>query len=448
MPSTSSQTFDYSAARKAGFTDEQIAAHLASKRAAGVDVRVDRSEVQAVRAGSDPTTMTAEVNPFTMFTLGARNRALSLLPAAGGVAGGIGGAAVTAGNPWGAMAGAGAGGAAGEGLREALMGENVDPTKIGLEGAGQAAWQGIGGVIAKGAAKLAPGFMQKALGGVVPLARKFTTTSKGVTSSVLGGKYPVSEAGEGAAKTVGRGLRSAKRAAISAAPGTVGAERLASAAIRQAEENAGRPLTAAERKFVVAMVRDEANSILTKSTFGAVPKAGRGSPATPASSIVDQWGRPAIEAQVAQPPPPVRYTLREVEQIKQVAAKQARPSYKADQAATSVAADPALSKQIASSARGRLKKVPGVDALNQKIRDNMISRQAIHGALEKGTGEFMPLRVGPLSAGIQLPREKLGDIALMFSDPAFQQYMRQSPRAAAEAIQQLIYTDEPDATAR
>ena len=367
------------------------------------------------QAGSDPTTMTAGVNPLTMFTLGARNRALGFLPTAGGMAGGALGAA---GGPWGAIAGAGVGGAAGEGAREALMGEDVDPSKIGLEGAGQAAWQGIGGALAKGAAKLAPGFMQKALGGVVPLAKKFTTTSKGVTGSVLGGRYPVSEAGESAAKTVGRGLRDAKRAAISAAPGTVGAKRLASAAIRQAEENAGRPLTEAERKFIVSMVRDESNTILTKGTFGAVPRTGS------------------------------KYTLREVEQIKQVSAKQARPSYKAEQTMTGVAADPALSKQIASSARGRLKKVPGVDALNQKIRDNMISRQAIHGALEKGTGEFMPLRVGPLSAGIQLPREKLGDIALMFSDPAFQQYMRQSPRAAAEAIQQLIYTDEPDATGR
>lgn len=44
--------FDYAGARKAGFTDQQIAASLATKRAQGINVYVDRAEVQATRAGT------------------------------------------------------------------------------------------------------------------------------------------------------------------------------------------------------------------------------------------------------------------------------------------------------------------------------------------------------------------------------------------------------------
>lgn len=109
--------------------------------------------------GTDPPTMTEAVNPLTIFTLGARNKALGLLPTIGGVAGGLIG---SAGGPM-AIGGAGVGGAAGEAAREALMGEKLSPGRIASEGGGQAIGEGVGGLMVKGAAKLARPLMRNAL---------------------------------------------------------------------------------------------------------------------------------------------------------------------------------------------------------------------------------------------------------------------------------------------
>lgn len=440
MASTSSQTFDYGAARKAGFTDEQIAAHLAAKRAAGVNVVVDRAEVQAARAGTDHTMMTAENNPVSQFMASLKGRALGVLPAAGGFVGGLAGAGTPARIPL-----AAAGGAVGEAGKELLGGEPLSAEKIGGAGAEQGAYELAGGLIGK-ASKLAVPLMSKALGGVVPLARRYSTTSAGVAKTVLG--KPLTEAGERTAARAGEVAIGKRSAILAATKGTVGPNSLAARAIKRAEYKAKRPLSAAERKFIVSMVGKEADEILTEATYGAVSKAAPGTAASPASKIVNQFGKPAIPAKAAQAAPPSRYSAWELEQIKEGAALRAKPAYAASQAAKGIAGDPLLYKDISTSARNKLRGLPGVDALNREIKDNMIAQQAIRGATEKAPGEFLPMRFGPFSAGVQLPRKTIGDIANRLDDPNFQILMRQSPRLAVALLKSAFYTDEPDATAR
>lgn len=348
------------------------------------------------------------------------SRGLELLPAAGGLAGGLLGSELGPG----AIGTAGLGGAAGEAIRQGILnqgyGKPVSPLGIAGQGLGQAAAEATGFGLAKLAGAAARPLMRKSLGVVSTLAKRFRTTPEAIADIVLKERLPVTMAGERKVQEMGYAARGARNATIKNTGGTITADKLASVAIKDAERSVGRPLTINERRSLISTVQSEADAILTGRTHGAVPKT--------------------VPGQASQ------YSPWETEQIKEVAAKNARPAYRADQAAASVAADPALSKQIAAAARARLNKIPGITDQNARIKELMAAQQAIGGAVAKASGGWTPLHVGPVSVGLKLPREKTGNLALTLTSPRFQKLLRQSPRAAAELIVQLIHSDQPDQT--
>jgi hypothetical protein len=162
------------------------------------------------------------------------------------------------------------------------------------------------------------------------------------------------------------------------------------------------------------MVRKESSEILTSATHGAVKRAGG------------------------------RYNFKDVEKIKEVAADHASPDYLASQAGKNVSADPSLSKDIADGARRQLeKRVPGIRGMNTKIQEARVAQQVLKNAYKK---EGVPVRLGPIPTGIELPREGISKLGFWLDDPKTHALMQQSPRAFAEMMKQLIYTDQPDAT--
>lgn len=192
MPSTSKPVrFDYAGAKRAGFSDEDIARSLAAKRAAGINVFVDRAEVASIRAVGPSQTYdpnaprTAQNNPAFANLGNLDYGPLDLLPTAGGFAGGLSGLALGAmaggiGAIPGEIGGAAAGGAAGEGLRQYLKGERVNPGRIAVQGGIQGGAQALG----IGTAKLA-GMAAGKLAGLAGKARGVEAIAEQPASKML-----------------------------------------------------------------------------------------------------------------------------------------------------------------------------------------------------------------------------------------------------------------------
>ena len=360
--------------------------------------------------GAAYPSMTAKYNPFQAFM---RTNVTEGLPSAGGFVGSILG---TPFGPPGRMAGAGIGGAAGEVGREALNLDPLSPSKIGIQGGIQAGLQGIGEGVVAGAAKVAGPLYRKALGVLPSLAERFGTTTEELAAMVFGKRLRISQAGTKEAQGLADRMRLARSETLGRVRRTVPAGHIAEVAIKDAERSIGRRLTDPERHELVDKIQDEANAILSARTHGVVPSSGS------------------------------RFTMRELEQVKEVAAKNSRAAYRASQQGMSVAADPELQRQLASGARNVLGKVPGVAAQNAELRNLMAAKEAIRKAINRTSGEWSPLHVGPISTGVKIPRDKVGDLALALTSKNFQRIARQSPRAAAEALHQLMISAEADAT--
>lgn len=170
--------FDYAAARAAGHSDEEIGAYLRKQKASGVDVWLDRKEVDSLRAAQSAPPVTAAPSPGSPFrpidavgaSMGGPGQGLlklagqhpGTLPNVGGLLGGLGGGAM------GVAAGPGApaaipalgsagsmfGGMAGQGLEDVLFGRPASLERAGLEGARQLGYHtlGLGAGAALGAA--------------------------------------------------------------------------------------------------------------------------------------------------------------------------------------------------------------------------------------------------------------------------------------------------------
>jgi len=435
--------FDYKAAKAEGISDDEIAKYLDEKNAAGDSMYIDKGDL----AAPDTTpVMTANNNPLAQAASEMYWRGLSLLPGAGGFVGsGIG----TIGGAPGRIAGAGIGGGVGEAGREFLSGEPLSPKGIGVAAGLQSVEQGVGEGIVGAAGKIAKPLYHKALSVLPALAERFGMSVEEAAQMVMDKRFRIAASGLAAARKSKVAARATRNSFIDAMQGTVGPATLAKTVIEDSQAAIRGPLTAAQRKATVNLVQDEANQILAARTHGVVKPGLPGTPAQPASKVLNSFGKPAIPATEAIPPPPTRYTYRELEQIKEAAARQARPGYQASRNMTSVASDPLLSEQIASGARNALDKVPGVPEANKELSNAMMAQLAIRKAINKPTGEWLPVRVGPLDVGgIKVPRDRMGDLGLALSDKRVQAFMRHSPRALAEAIHQLIYSDQPDATAQ
>jgi hypothetical protein len=365
------------------------------------------------------------------------------LPALGGMVGSAIGAPL---GPPGMLWGAGLGGAVGRAGELAIKRKPITPLNLAHAGAAQGLLEAGGLGLGAGASGLSKSFMEKALSVSPALAERFGTTGEAIAQTVRGSRFKVTQQGEQAAQAAADAIRYGRNAKIASVESTIGARTLANRVIADAEQQLGRPLNKFERKELVSKVQKEADRILAERTHGVVPKTQPGAPAQPASSIVDQYGQPAIPARQAQPPKPSRYSARETEQIKEVAAANSRGAYKASKEATSVAADPVLSKQIAQGARERLNKIAGVSSANAKLSDMMAAKQAIRRAIRK-PGTWTPLHIGPISVGFKVPPKKLGGASLALSSPRFQRILKQTPRLVA-SLSHLVTYSEPDSTER
>lgn len=128
--------FDYKKAKADGYTDEQIKQFLDSKRQAGVDVWIDKADVQP--APSKPIDPLQYVNlpigsPFGVKASTAIDNLPTMLGAVGNVPLGPAGAALY--------------GGAGELLRRSLRGLPLDPKAALIEGGTQGLWA-LGGAAA------------------------------------------------------------------------------------------------------------------------------------------------------------------------------------------------------------------------------------------------------------------------------------------------------------
>jgi hypothetical protein len=327
------------------------------------------------------------------------------------------------------------------------MGDFLHPDWIAGQGALQGTLQGTGEAIAGAAGRIAPGLMKRAIGSVGALTTRFNKTPEEFAALLMGNRVAPNQAGLMTADAMNIAARAGRSQIISGTRGTVGAGTLARNVIRDTELQLGRGLSSQERAAVIAKVQGAADEILTARSHGVVPKANPGIPAQPASSILDEFGRPAIPATEAMPGTPSRYSARELEQIKEVAAKAARGQYKAEGSALSVAADPSMAEQIAGGARRKLAQISGVPEANAKIKDTMMQKLVVENALRKSAGEWTPIHIGPFSVGAKVPRDRLGQLALLLGDKGLQAWMRQYPRLAVELLNQTAYSSAPaDAT--
>lgn len=394
-----------------------------------------------------------QLSTMPSFSQRMRNRVTSLLPMAGGVAGGMGGAALAAPtlNPaliYGAgVVGAGVGGAGGRALEDAVIGNPMSAGDIAMQGGEQALLEGVGQGVARGAMWAAKPLLGRAFGNLSAVAAKYsrpgqTLTPEEILDLLLRKRFAPTSGSEQTAGQSIRNLAVERNNSIAMARGTVTAKTIARQAVRDSEARLGRPLTPTERASLVSTVQEHTDRILTEMTHGAVPHGTPGTPAQPAGSLLDQFGQPAIPAQPAIPGAPSRYTMRNLEQVKEVAAKQARGTYKADVAGTSVAADPDLAKQIAAGARARLAKIAGVADANAQIRVAKIARDAIKSARLKSQEWVAPPL--PATFGVKLPRDKMGQVAVWLSSKGFQNFAKRSPRTAAVLVQQALYDDSGD----
>jgi hypothetical protein len=365
-------------------------------------------------SGSVPSmAMTAQDNPLARFGQSVGRGVLGLLPAAGGIVGSLPG--VATGNPIMGIAGAGIGGDIGERARQYFSGEATSTPKAETAGLTQGGAQALGEGLGMAAGRMAGPLMRKALSASPALVRRFGTSQEAIAQTALRERLPMKQ---GPAQALADAIRTARGKVIAAQPGSTSARELASSAIRDSERALGRSLTMPEKAALTNKVQEEANAILAGRTHGIVPASNTG------------------------------YTARELEQIKEVAAKNARPAYRAQAEMASTAASPALSRQIASGARGALNQIPGVKAQSSRLKSVMAVSQAIDRALAKSSGEWTPIHVGPLSVGLKLPREKMANLSLLLDSPKFHSLMRQSPRAAAALVSEMTQSDQPDATSR
>jgi hypothetical protein len=153
--------FNYTAAKAAGFTDEDIAQSLARKRAQGIPVYVDSTEVAAVRSQAAPkATEATPRGPIPYDVVRSAFKAtspsitippLSSFSALGGIAGGLAGLPI--GQP---ITGAMIGGGIGRAGELGLSGQPISLRAVARSGAEQGAYQAMGMGIGKLASSIGP----------------------------------------------------------------------------------------------------------------------------------------------------------------------------------------------------------------------------------------------------------------------------------------------------
>jgi len=387
--------------------------------------------------------------------LGARlkNRALAWAPDVGGFAGGIAGALVGtaaggAGAFPGAVGGASVGGALGETVKRAGSGQPLDPGDIAGAGLQQGAYEVGGQVLARGALKLAKPLMKSA-----------------IRPGRLLEKFPhIIEDAVVRATPVGGGA--AKAGAMRSASSDRLIELLNKAAQSGAEFSAA-DVTAQNRSMLKDLSIDPADRAAISRRTQAFLRQFKPEQQPPiVSPVLDQYGRQII----TDSPVPEEKKIAPVllKKIKQRAQNKASNTLKAGLGGSSTEMYP---RGLAKGAQRQLETIDQV----AKQEANTQRLIGLEEALKRAEARHGPVRgyemaVGGLTGGGvgmafgHAPELAAGGlvaapIARMLTSPQLtsraaiwaysaggQKLLRQSPRLFDAILQQMMYTEQPDAT--
>lgn len=378
-----------------------------------------------VGPASAPADATGTADPYQ--SAGIRIRALEMLPTAGGFVGGVLGAF---GGVPGSIGGAAAGGAIGEGLREGARGEQLSPGKIALGGVEQGAYQAVGGALAKGAGMAARPVMRRALGVGKTVLSNFpdaveTTLKKGI---------PVS--GSGVAKATA--LRQESSAKLTA---MLNEAKLGGKRIKVSD------ITAEARKLLSSkVIPNEELSSVARLIDGFERKYGKKAAKEVETKVLDQFGNKIKQVIAAKKPRDLSPPL--TNRVKQLHQNRASTLFKAERQGAMTEATSSnrlFSQAIARGAKRELEKIPGVAARNRETQSLIGAERAVKDAAMKAPKPFEIHKPGtyPIINNPQVTSR----LAITMADPQFQAMLRQSPRAAAELLQQMMLSAESDATA-
>lgn len=371
--------------------------------------------------------MTATNNPLTSFLSAMKGRALDALPTVGGIAGGL--AFPEAGIPL-MVAGAAGGGAAGETAKELANGQGLSPGAIAGQGALQGAYELTGQGLMRGAAKLAKPLMKGALRPTAAFLERFPTA----VETALANKLPVTAGGVAKAQAL---RRASSQALLDLLEGArAGGTTFGAADVtRQARQLASNPA-----------LSDADQAAIRGQLAGFERRYIPPQPPPQVSTVLDQYGKPVV-----LPQPPVEETRIDpvlLKQIKQRYQGIAKPIYKGAARDESMAASNRrdFAAALAAGAKQQLERIPGVAEQEAKTQALMGARSAVKRAFLSPPLRFELTRPGTYPGIGSLQPALESRLAIALADPGVQAALRQSPRAAAALLSQLVYSAPADAT--
>lgn len=338
-----------------------------------------------------------------------QRRVLEGLPTAGGYIGGLVGK--LGGYP-GAVAGAGAGGALGEGVRQVAAGEGLSGPEMGKRGLEQAAYEAAGGALAKGASAVARPIMRRALS---------VGKAIGGKTKIGGSMFP-----DPVETTLREKIQVSPKGALKAS------------SLRQE--------SARELKKLLATAKLGGKTFKTSDVTRHVKELLK-DPVLPSkekekilSDLVAFYKDKGL-----------RMDPEIVQGVKRYYQRQARGIYRSGQEGAFTLGDQPhgqFAEKVAQGAREQLESIPGVEARNLRTKGLIGAEKAVERAVQRPAAPFELFRPGTYPMLSRLAgSDVLSHTAILLGDRKFQELARQSPRAAAQLIQQMLLSAESDATA-
>lgn len=328
------------------------------------------------------------------------NRGVAALPSAGGLAGGLVGGA--AGGFPGAVMGAGAGGVIGETAKAGISGQPFSEANLGGEALKQAGAEVVGQGIAKGLGAMARPIMKRALGPSKKIAKNFPD----VVETALKEKIPVSKGG--LAKAEGLRNESSRKLMEILGRAKAGGTRFTARDVSQGvDELINNPVIPnREKDRILASLQD----FLNQHSAGLDP-----------------------------------VTLKEMKRLYQNRASGTFRGLREGTMAEAEYPNAAFNLAIAQGAKNSLERIPGVAAQEGRTQSLIGATKAVEDATYRTPPlpDILKPTTWPV-VGAVTSRNVQSRLAIALADPRVQELMRQSPRAAAELLNQLVYSDSPD----
>jgi len=383
--------------------------------------RLKAQQVQPAAATAPPAVPAPTQNPLMgilqAMGMPTQQQVEGILPAGGATLGALAGAPA---GPPGMIAGAALGGTGGEAWRQNLASMRGQGPQTGDEallrilgaGAEQAAYEGTGLGVAKGAAKLiAKPLMAKALRPAKELVANF----RNVVADALKERVPVGGVGGVLGSEKATMLRKTATQTVKGIL-NVAADRgimfdryeLAKPAIEAIETKLGRSLTELENAKIVRMVSQRAGSLLTQGTMGI--------------------RRAAIQAN------PVL-----ANEIRRLAREEAKIAMKGRAMGLPPSAIPDLDAHIEQGAREALNRyVAGYQPAQAQAAQAIGLERAVKAAELRPTPSNVALGAGGFHVGLGVPPELASRIALLASDPAIAPLLTNLLRTAGLGARQAF----------